>query len=263
MKLPLTLASLLTAALALTAAAQPLTAPASEKDLPAYRPPVADEAHGLSGGERDAALLVYRSHYRNFLEAFAPLRLTGLDPKDLSKPATCEISIVINPEDFSKDSFVEGLPVRRAQPVVFNSFQQQVVEGASACEAKIVFTVRTWADLKAQTLALILKNSGTTYCRTDEDCFGVELGADACVNRPAVRAFGSNTTDAVFFVAFRKFLPALMSNVQQMVIGTIMSRGDKHPDHGMPMGGNQCPMRLWADKSLESACVQHSCRALK
>lgn len=58
-------------------------------------------------------------------------------------------------------------------------------------------------------MALLLKNSGTTYCRANEDCFGVEIGADACGTRPAVRAFGSNTTDAVLFIAFRKFLPGL------------------------------------------------------
>ncbi len=263
MKLPLAPASLLTAALAVAAAAQPLAAPASEKDLPAYRPPAADEAHGLTGGERDAALLVQRSHYQNFLEAFGSLQLTGLDPKDLSKTATCTVSIAIDPGEFRKDTFVDGLPVRRAQPVVFNSFQRQMVEGVGACEAKIVFTTRTWADLQAQTLALILKNSGTTYCRTDADCYGVEIGADSCGNRPAVRAFGSITTDAVFFVALFKFLPPLMSNVQQLVTGTIMSHGDKHPDHGVRMDRNRCPMKHWEEKRVESACVQHACRALK
>ena len=241
--------------------AQPAVAPVSEKNQPPYRPPVTDEAHGLTGADRDTALLVLRSHYQNFLEAFTSLQLTGLDRKDLSKPASCEVSVSLDPRDFRAGSFIDGLPVRRAQPIVFNSFQQQIVAGASACEGKIVFTTRTWADLEAQTLGLLLKNSGTTYCRTDEDCYGVEIGADSCGTRPALRAFGSNTTDAVLFITIRKFLPPLMSNVQQMVNGTILQYGDKHPDHGVPMGNNQCPMKHWDERSVKSACVQHSCRS--
>ena len=53
-----------------------------------------------------------------------------------------------------------------------------------------------------------------------------------------------------------------MDHLQQMVNGTITSLGDKHPDHGVPMGRNQCPMKLWEERRVESACVQHACRAL-
>lgn len=251
------LTAALALAVALPCAAQPQSPP-SEKELPAAAP---DEAHGLTGVERDAALLVLRSHYQNFLESFSTVTLTGLDRSDFSKPASCEFPIVIDPGSFTKGSFVDGLPVRRAQPALFNVFQRQMIQGAIACQSKILFTPGTWADLEAQNLAYLLKNSGTTYCRIDEDCYGMEIGADACGARPAVRVFGSNTTDAVLFIAFRKFMPPLMSNVQQAVMGTIMSLGDKHPNHDVLKAPNRCPMRHWSESPLKSACVQNSCRA--
>jgi len=76
-----------------------------------------------------------------------------------------------------------------------------------------------------------------------------------------VRTFGSNTTDAVFFIAYRKFMPAFLSLSAQMVGGAMGQLGDKHPDHGARSGPGRCPMELWEERPLEASCVQRSCRA--
>lgn len=225
-------------------------------------PPVADEAHGLTGADRQAALLVQRSHYQNVLDAYGPLRLTGVDWKDPSRPASCEVTLALPTTGYREGSFIEGLPVRRAQPAVFNHLQRQLVEGVSRCGSTLgmAFTTRTWTELKQSALDLMLKNSGTTFCLKDEDCYGVEL-VDACGGGRAIRAFGSNTTDAVFFIAYRKFIPAFLSHSAQMVNGAMGQLGDEHPDHGTPFGPGRCPMKLWESRPLEASCVQRSCRA--
>lgn len=237
----------------------PRPVPAAE---PPLRPPVADEAHGLTGADRQAALLVQRSHYENMLDVYGPLRLSGVDWNDPSRPARCEVALALPTTGYREGSFVEGLPVRRAQPVVFNHLQRQLVEGVSRCgnTDEMAFTVRTWVELKQSALELMLKNSGTTFCLKDEDCYGVEL-VDPCGGGPPMRAFGSNTTDAVFFLAFRKFMPSFLSLSAQMVNGAMGQLGDEHPDHDAPLGPGRCPMRLWEERPLAASCVQRSCRA--
>lgn len=229
---------------------------------PPLLPPVADEAHGLTGADRQAALLVQRSHYQNMLDAYGPLRLTGVDWNDPSRPARCEVTLTLPTTGYREGSFVEGLPVRRAQPVVFNHLQSQLVEGVSRCgnTEEMAFTVQTWVELKQSALELMLKNSGTTFCLKDEDCYGVEL-VDRCGGGRAVRTFGSNTTDAVFFLAYRKFMPAFLSMSAQMVNGAMGQLGDKHPDHGAAPGPGRCPMQHWSERPIEARCVQRSCRA--
>lgn len=225
-------------------------------------PPVSDEAHGLTGADRQAALHVQRSHYQNVLDAYGPLRLTGVDWKDPARPARCEFTLALPTTGYREGSFVEGLPVRRAQPVVFNQLQMQLVEGVSRCgsDQEMAFTVRTWVELKQSALDLMLKNSGTTFCLKDEDCYGVEL-IDRCGAGRSVRTFGSNTTDAVFFIAYRKFMPAFLSLSAQMVNGSMGQLGEMHPDHGAPFGPGHCPMKLWEEHPLAASCVQRSCRA--
>lgn len=246
-------------ALACPAFAQAAEVP--EKELPAYAPPVADEAHGLAAGERATALHVLSSHYRNLIEGFDGMKLPGRDLEDFTKPAVCELSVAVRPEEFRRGSFEDGLPVRRAQPIVFNSFQVQLVEGQARCQEKMLMTKETWAAMEARALQVLLENSGTTYCREDSDCFGVEIVADPCGARRRMRVFGSNTTDAVFFVAYRKFLPPLLANLQQMVNGHVGQYADKHPDGGAIVKTNACPMRHWEEEPLTSVCVEHSCRA--
>lgn len=216
----------------------------------------------MTGADRQAALLVQRSHYQNVLDAYGPLQLTGVDWKNPDRPARCEVTLALPTTGYRAGSFVEGLPVRRAQPSVFNQLQMQLVEGVSRCgsDREMAFTSRTWVELKQSALELILKNSGTTFCLKDEDCYGVEL-IDPCGGSRAMRAFGSRTTDAVFFIAYRKFLPAFLTMSAQMVNGAMGQLGDKHPDHGAPWGLGQCPMKLWEERPIEASCVQRSCRA--
>ncbi|UPT72810.1 MAG: hypothetical protein M0D55_12860 [Elusimicrobiota bacterium] len=233
---------------------RPASAPSNEGAL---RPPVADEAHGMRGADREAALLVQRSHYQNVLDAYGPLVLEGVDWKDPKKPARCEITVTLPETGYREGSFVDGLPVRRAQPVVFNRFQQQVVEGLTRCGSEMAFTSRTWTGLQDSARALVLKNSGTTFCLKDEDCYGVEI-LDPCGGRPAQKVFGSDSTDPVFFIAYRKFMPVLLVNVAQQAHGAAARLGKTHPDHGAPRG---CPMRHWEERPLEAACVRNSCRA--
>ena len=249
--------SISAAALLLALCAIPV--PAAEGPL---LPPVSDEAHGLTGADRQTALLVQRSHYQNVLDAYGPLQLTGVDWKDPARPARCEVPLALPTTGYREGSFVEGLPVRRAQPNVFNHIRQQLVEGVSRCgsDREMAFTVRTWVELKQSALELMLKNSGTTFCLKDEDCYGVEL-IDRCGGGRPVRTFGSNTTDAVFFIAYRKFMPAFLSLSAQMVGGAMGQLGDKHPDHGARSGPGRCPMELWEERPLEASCVQRSCRA--
>lgn len=234
---------------------------ADELNQPAYRPPVEDEAHGLSGAERDAALHVLRSHYENMREILGAIDLPGRDLKDFSKAAACRVGASIRPEEFRPGSFVDGLPVRRAQPIVFNSFQRQLVEGQLACQGKMLLTADTWREMEARSLELLVRNTGTTYCRSDSDCYGAELVVDPCGERRRVRVFGSNTTDAVFFLAWRKFMPGLLSNLQQAINGDIGQYAERHPDHGISMSTDACPMKRWEETPIASACVQRSCRA--
>lgn len=232
-----------------------------ERDKPAYAAPVADEAHGLTGAERATALQVLRSHYQNYFDVFGALTLPGRDLKDFSKPASCVVPFAIDPAEFRKGSFEEGLPVRRAEPIVFVFYQQQVTGGQSLCAEKMLFTRETWQAVEDAGLELLLRNSGTTYCREDSDCFGLELVANPCGARRRLRVFGSNTTDPVFFVALPKFMNSLMFTTEVEVQGQIMQYGDRHPDHGMPMGRDVCPMKHWEEKSVAAVCVEHSCRA--
>lgn len=236
-------------------------AEAPEKDKPPYAPPVADEAHGLKGAEREAALHVLRAHYGNLLGAFDGLKLPGVAREDFSKPAACTLAVSIRPGDFRPGSFVDGVPVRRAQPIVFNSFQRQVVEGAVGCWEDVVYTRQAWQAVEDAGLDALVRDSGTTYCRADSDCYGAELTVDPCGARRRVRVFGSNTTDAVFFIALRKFMPPLLHNVEQMVNGSVMQYGERHPDHGIALGTDVCPMKHWEEAPLPAVCVEHSCRA--
>lgn len=248
-------------AAALAWAAPAWAAEIPEREKPPYAAPASDEAHGLEGAEREAALLVLRSHYDAFAEVYGGLSLPGRDRKEPSKRASCRVPFALRPEEFRPGSFVDGLPVRRAQPIVFNSVQRQLVEGQGACEGRVLMTRETWQRMEDAGLEFLLRESGTTYCRADSDCYGAELTVDPCGARRRVRVFGSNTTDAVFFVAFRKFMPMLMANLQQMVNGTIGEAGDAHPDHGIPMTTDACPMKHWEERPLASVCVRRSCRA--
>ena len=223
-------------------------------------PPVADEAHGLAGADRRTALLVLQSHYRNMLDAYGPLRLSGVDWKDPSKPSSCELKLALPEEGYRPGSFVEGLPVRRAQPVVFNKLQLQLVEGLSRCGSDMAFTARTWTQLQESARALLLKNSGTTFCLQDSDCYGAEI-TDPCGSRPPARVFGSNTTDAVFFIAYRKFLWSYLSMTAQQVHGAMGQLGERHPDYGTTRGAERCPIKHWEERPLETACVLNACRA--
>lgn len=254
-----TLGLFVAAFMALPASAQDPEVP--ERDKPAYRPPVADEAHGLKGAERELTLHVLRSHYRNYLDVFGTLTLPGRDRKDFSKPGACEVRFSIDPKEFRKGSFEDGLPVRRAEPIVFNSFQQQIAEGQSRCYEKILLTRQTWQALEDAGLELVLRNSGTTYCRADSDCLGKEITADPCGTRRRVRVFGSNTTDPVFFIAFSKYMNTLSHVLEVEVQGDLMQYGERHPDHGMPVGRDVCPMKHWEETPLPSVCVERSCRA--
>lgn len=251
------MSTIFAAALLLALCARPVSA--AEGPL---LPPVADEAHGLTGADRQAALLVQRSHHQNVLDAYGPLRLSGVDWKDPARPASCEVTLALPTTGYREGSFIEGLPVRRAQPGVFNQLQQQLVEGVSRCgsDQGMAFTAQTWVELKQSALDLMLKNSGTTFCLKDEDCYGVEI-TDPCDGGRRMRAYGSNTTDAVFFLAYRKFMPVLLSLSAQMVKGAMGQLGDKHPDHGARWGPGRCPMKFWEERPLAASCVQRSCRA--
>lgn len=220
-------------------------------------PPVADEAHGLAGADRRTALLVLQSHYRNMLDAYGPLKLTGVDWKDSSKTASCELKLALPEEGYRPGSFVDGLPVRRAQPAVFNQIQIQLVEGLSRCARDMAFTARTWTQLQESARALVLQNSGTTFCLQDSDCYGAEI-RDACGSRPPVHVFGSNATDAVFHIAYRKFLPSFLSMAAQQVDGAMGQLAERHPDHGAPRG---CPIRHWEERPLAAVCERNACRA--
>jgi len=184
-----------------------------------------------------------------------------LRAKDPGKPARCEISVTLPETGYREGSFVDGLPVRRAQPVVFNNFQRQVVEGLGRCGSEMAFTTRTWTGLQDSARALVLKNSGTTFCLKDEDCYGVEL-VDPCGGRPAQKVFGSGSTDPVFFLAYRKFMPMLLANVAQQARAAELKLGPKHPDHGRLSGSlRSCPLKLWEERPLAASCVRNSCRA--
>ena len=203
---------------------------------------------------------MYRSHYRNMLDAYGPLTLSGVDWKDPAKPKTCEVRLSLPEAGYREGSFVDGLPVRRAQPVVFNQVQIQLVEGVSRCGSDMAFTLRTWTELESSALALVLKNSGTTFCLQDSDCYATEL-TDPCGARPPQRVYGSNTTDAVFHIAYRKFLWTFLNMTAQLVNGSMGQLAAKHPDHGTSWGSERCPMRHWEERPLEAACVQNACRA--
>ena len=223
-------------------------------------PPAAGEAHSLSGSERDAAILVLGSHYHNFFDAFGSLRLTGRNRKEPERDASCEISVSIRPEGYRPGSFVEGLPVRRAQPAVFSEIQLQLVAGLDACEKKMFFTARTWRELRDQSLALLVRNSGTTFCLKDEDCLGVEVGSEPCGWNAPLRLLGSETTDAVFFVAYRKFLWSFLNNAQQRVNESIRAAGKRHPDQPSFREAARCAAPHWTERPLKAACVRRSCR---
>ncbi len=226
-----------------------------------FAPPVADEAHGLAGTDRQVALTVLRSHYQNILDAYNPLVLTGVNWSDPAKSARCEIRLSLPVNIYKAGTFVDGLPVRRGQPLVFAEFQRRLVSEVERCGSSqgMAFTMRTWAEFEESALALVMKNSGTTFCLKDQDCYGVEI-QDQCGTRSPLRAFGSDTTDAVFFVAYRKFLWSFLDMSAQMVHGAINQLGDKHPDYQMSSGPARCSMKHWEERPIESRCIQHSCR---
>lgn len=228
-----------------------------------FAPPVPGEAHGMTGADRATAMRVYRSHYQNMLDVYGPLRLTGVDWKDPSKPKSCEIKLTLPETGYRPGAFAEGLPVRRAQPLVFNQFQQQITGGLSLCGRVpdgMAFTVKTWTELQDSARELLLRNSGTTFCLKDSDCYGVEIN-DACGAHAPFTSFGSEATDAVFHVAFRKFQPSLLTMAAQQVVGAMGQLDKKHPDHGTPGGSGQCPMKHWEERPIEGRCVLNACRA--
>lgn len=238
--------------------------PAKALDREALRPPVADEAHGLKGAERDAALAVLRAHYGNLLDAYGPLRLSGVDWKDPSRPASCEIRLALPQTGYPGGAFVEGLPVRKAQPLVFNQIQIQLTGAVSRCssDAGMAFTSRTWSELEESARGLVQKNAAATYCLKDSDCIGVEIH-DPCGRSPDVRVFGSNTTDAVFFVGYRMFLRGFMKMAEEQVTAARVALKDRHPDgkNPDPARAERCLMRHWEERPVPAVCSEHACRA--
>jgi hypothetical protein len=124
----------------------------------------------------------------------------------------------------------------------------------------MAFTTRTWGELEQSALALVLRNSGTTFCRKDADCVGAEI-SDPCGARAPLLVFESFTTDGVLTLSYRKFLWSFLDMASQMVNGAVGQLGEKHPDHGRPFGSDRCPMMHWRERPVEAACVENSCRA--
>lgn len=225
-------------------------------------PPSSEEAHGLPGPERAVALHVLASHHRALLEAF-DLTLEGVDWKDPSKPARCELKVEISTASWPARLFVDGLPVRYAQPAVFNEFQRSLTEGIARCSSTkaMAFTSRTWGQLREAWLGLMLRSSGTTYCRKDDDCFAYAI-SDPCGGRPPVVMLASQTTD-IYPYMFRKFAPPVYMNVQQSIAGAVGTLGAAHPDAAVIGPGKdfRCAIPFWKDEAAAAACVEHACRA--
>jgi hypothetical protein len=220
--------------------------------LLAAAPAFADKPMGAVPGEsfslgepaRTAAVHVQRANHEAVLAAFSPLVLEGVEHAEPFRPARCEVNVRLDPAALPPGSIVDGLPVRRAQPLLFNQFQKQVVAGVEACRKKIAFTPATIVGLRDRSLDLLVALSGATYCRQDADCHALRADPGACGGRAPVTLAGSETTDYVFFVAFRKFMPGLVSRVSATA------------------KASWCPRPLWAETPLEAACVRSVCRPL-
>lgn len=222
---------------------------------------VPGEAVSLSEPARTAAVHVQRAHFEAFAAAFATFTITGVDWKDPAKPASCVVRVFVDPASLPPGSFVDGVPVRRAQPVWFNEFQTQLVAGVDACtqEGKVAVTAATVRGVRDRSLDLLAALSGTTYCVQDEDCTVLRADPSRCGGRAPLLLAGSGTTDWVLFIAFRKFMPGLFSRLEALRAGAKNTLGAKHPD---PQGrAPGCERPLWEEQSLPAACVENRCRA--
>lgn len=222
---------------------------------------VPGEAVSLKEPARSAALHVQKAHFEAFAAAFATFTLTGVDWKDPGKPASCDIHVAVAPSSLPPGSFVDGVPVRRAQPLWFNEFQKQFLAGVGACTAvgQVAVTAATVRGVRDRALDLLAMLSGTTYCVADADCVALRADPAACGARAPVLLAGSATTDLVPFIAFRKFLPMLFSHLESLRQGARGSLGSRHPD---PQGrAPGCERPLWEEQTLPAACVENRCRA--
>lgn len=222
---------------------------------------VPGEAVSLKEPARSAALHVQKAHFEAFAAAFATFTLTGVDWKDPGKPASCDIHVAVAPSSLPPGSFVDGVPVRRAQPLWFNEFQKQFTAGLDACTrpGRVAVTAETIRSVRDRSLDLLAALSGTTYCVQDEDCFVLRADPARCGGRAPMLLAGSGTTDFVLFIAFRKFMPGLFSRLESLRVGAKGALGAKHPD---PKGrAPGCELPMWEEQSLPAACVENRCRA--
>jgi hypothetical protein len=242
---------------ALTSALLLLAVPAlADKPMGA----VPGEAASLKEPARSAAMHVQKSHFEAFAAAFGTFTLTGVDWKDPSKPASCDVHVFVDPASLPPGSYVDGVPVRRAQPLWFNELQKQLLSGIGACAAvgKVAVTAQTVRSVRDRALDLLAALSGATYCVEDADCYVTRADASRCGGRPPLMLAGSNTTSAVPFIALRKFMPSLLSHLEQLRAVAKGTLGAKHPDPEGRMPGCERPM--WEEQSLPAACVANRCR---
>lgn len=221
---------------------------------------VPGEAVSLSEPGRTAAVHVQRAQFDAFAAAFATFTLTGADWSDPSKPASCDVHVFVDPASLPPGSYVDGVPVRRAQPLWFNEFQKQFLAGVGACTAvgKVAVTAQTVRGVRDRALDLLAMLSGTTYCVEDADCTVLRADPSRCGARAPLLLAGSATTDWVLFIAFRKLMPSVFSQLENLRLGAKGTLGARHPDpEGRAPG---CELPLWEEQDLPAACVARSCR---
>lgn len=247
---------------ALTAPALLLAALVAAAPAMADKPmgPVPGEAVSLPEPARSVAVHVQRAHLDAFLAAFSTFTLEGVQWSDPARPARCDIHVSIDPAALPPGSFVDGMPVRRAQPLWFNEFQRQLVRGVSECASvgKLAVTAGTLRGVRDRSLDLLAALSGTTYCLEDADCSLVTADPSGCGGRAPLLLAGSATTDFVLFVAFRKFLPAFFSQLESLRAGAAGELGARHPD--AKAGAPACGRPSWKEEPMEAVCRANRCR---
>lgn len=222
--------------------------------------PVPGEAVSLPEPARSAAVHVQRAHYEAFLAVFSTFTLEGVEWQDPSRPARCDIHVSIPPSSLPPGSFVDGVPVRRAQPLWFNELQKQLVAGVSECASvgKLAVTRETLRGARDRSLDLLAAVSGTTYCVEDADCSMIRADPSACGGRAPLLLAGSGTTDLVLFVALRKFMPGLFSRLESLRAGAASALGSRHPD--AKTGSPACGRPLWQEEPVTAVCEARRCR---
>lgn len=222
--------------------------------------PVPGEAVSLPEPERSVAVHVQRAHYEAFLAVFSTFTLEGVEWSDPAKPARCDIHVSVDPAALPPGSFVDGVLVRRAQPLWFNEFQKQLVAGVSECASagRLAVTAGTVRGVRDRSLDVLAALSGTTYCLEDADCSIVKADPSACGGRAPLRLASSAATDFVLFVAFRKFLPGLFSQLESLRAGAVGALGARHPDAGAREPA--CARPLWKEEPVEAVCEARRCR---